>query len=182
MGGRPLECVRDLWIRPFGSEGEVARMLLLVADEGCQPPMEPPPRDRVELLVCGGGKQRVREPQAIALGIQDARLEGRTERLLPASRCCHDREGRLRERCRGRKRAARRARESVESIAHELPELGRHGQGLAATERAFPTSERAAELECEEGVTACNLVDAAQCGARENQAEPGLQDGEQRRG
>ena len=81
-----------------------------------------------------------------------------------------ERERRLCEGGGGRERVPRLRPQGAEPCANELVEG--HRQPLAGLEAQRPRLERPAQLECEEGVAARQLVDAQEHRPRRQRAEP----------
>jgi hypothetical protein len=101
------------------------------------------------------------EANAIALALDDLRLDGRLEHVaVAAGRSGDERRRRLGEGRGGAERSAGLGRQRGEPPTRELVHVIGHRQALAGVERSSVQLERAGELEGEEGVSPGGLVDS----------------------
>jgi len=77
MGSCALERGRDVRVRPVDGERQVAGPLLLVVDDVGEAAMKLAPGAGVEVLVRGGGEERVREAESAVVDLEDLGIEGR---------------------------------------------------------------------------------------------------------
>ena len=77
MGSCALERGRDVRVRPVDGERQVAGPLLLVVDDVGEAAMKLAPGAGVEVLVRGGGEERVREAESAVVDFEDLGIEGR---------------------------------------------------------------------------------------------------------
>ena len=126
MLGRALERGRHVRVRPVDRERKVARPLLLVVDDVGEAAVELAPCEDVEVLVRRGSEERMGEAEAVAVELEDVRLEGGPQRVRLVS-------GLRRSESVGWERAAaaasalrRRRGQRVEPVADELAELLGH--------------------------------------------------------
>ena len=171
-----LEGGRDLCVRPVDGERKVARPLLLVVDDGREAAMELPSRDGVDVLVRRGGEERVREAENAVLDVEDVCLEGRPKHFRLVAGLAKKGESRL---CQGRRRGERvegSLRQHDQPVAHELAELLRDRQRLTGRRRCPASRERATQLQRVEGIAARHVVEPAQGGPGEGEADPGVEE------
>ena len=162
----------DARIRVLGGEREVPRSLFLLADGRGEPPMRGPAPPRRRLLVAHGGEQRMGEPDARVLDLED-----------PGARSPFERVGDLlavavgrREHRHGRPGECRRCQEdlaglggqSIKTLAEELPQ--RAGDPERLTRGASRGRQVAAKLEREEGVSTRHVAQLHEL--RSGQLEP----------
>ena len=124
---RLLERARDVGVGDVRRKREVAGALVRVRDDVREAPVELAAPDRVEALVGPRGEQRVGEADAVALELDDLRLERRAEGRLAVGDFGGEKpERRLRQRgCRGQDVATLR-RQRSEPDANELLEAVGH--------------------------------------------------------
>ena len=137
---RLLERVRDVGVGDVCRKREVARAFVRVRDEFRETPVELAAVDRVEALVGSRGEQRVREAHAVALDLDDLRLQRWPQSLFSAGDGCGKKpERRVRERRSCAEDFAAERRQRLEPALHEVLEPIWNRQGLAGRELAFVT-------------------------------------------
>ena len=159
-----FEHARDIGVRRFRPEREVARAEERVLDDSRDPQVNLPPL-LAEILVEDGREQRMGEANRPAVALDHVRDDRRVQRLRRNARPLeHGLRGRA-ERRGERERLARGRREAGDPRAHELLERLGNRQRL---NRIDVRVERAGQLQREERIPARRLVDPEQCLARKD--------------
>ena len=163
---------RDLGRRAVGGEREVARPLLAVAHDGGEAAVQVAARARAEPHVRRRREQRVREPQAVALGEQEPGVHRVVDRARPRRRL-DQRERRIGERRDHGQHLLHLGRLRVEALLHETLQRVRNRQRAVRVERVGAAAERPRQLERVERVAARRRVEALEDALRERQRRAG---------
>ena len=174
--GGALEGGRDVRVRPVDGERKVARSFLLVVDDTGEAAVKLAPGAGVDVVVRGGGEERVHEAEGAVVDPEDLGGDRRLQRVRLVPSLLEEGERRLREGRRGRERAARRRGQRVEPFVQELAKSLRHGERLPGNGCRPASLERTTELERVEGVAGRDLVQAAQRRPRQDEAYMLLQE------
>jgi hypothetical protein len=167
-----LERARDVGVWSIRREREVAGAFLGVGDELGEAAMHRPPLVGPCFPVDPRGQERMNEPNAIAVELDDLPFErGDQGRLrVPAQGDADELERRLGQGRGGEKRLSGVGREPFESLLDERVEA--RGQRLARFQPDRAALDCPGELEREERVSARELVQATELGAGENHGDP----------
>jgi hypothetical protein len=134
-----------------------------------------PPAQRVEGLVGRRGEQRVREPQALAVELDDVRGERGSKRLVTAGQCRHERQGRMRQRRRCRQHVLGRSGKRDDPPGHKLQQPLRKRRRPPYSKHSPLPVERPANLQREERIATRDGVHPPQRRQRKDHAQAAAQ-------
>ena len=128
--GGLVERRSDRGVGALGRQGEVTPVLLRIVEDLRQPSMQGAPLGRLDLRIRDRGEQRVCEPHAVTLQVDDARRRScfdRSCRIAAAHDCVDQRACGLRQRRSDLRCLAGRSSQERKTVAHKLVQARRDG-------------------------------------------------------
>ena len=169
--GGLLEGGGDGDVRALDGQRQVAGSFLRIADDRREPRVQLATPSRRDLLIDGGSKEGVREPEPVADDLHDVVLDRRTQTIVDPARRSDRRSDHIERRSRQGRDDLQGfdgpRREPLEAILDELLKAVRDREPFAGRHVTSTAKERQSDLLGEEGIASRHLVEAEERGSGE---------------